>query len=164
MDGGGASDVIALQSGSSTQWSAHGVMSAPFGQITPVVSQSTIGFIATQVVSGSFISAIYKVEASGVHSLICESAITAFPASVAWTSSVVLSVESGLYISANERVYMVIMTNANGVSLAGKSASNLNLQPYVAGIKTNMGVLTAAPKTIQWESETNTRPFIYMTK
>ena len=164
MDGGGASDNIALQAGSSTQWSAHGVMTAPFGQITPVAEQSTLGFIAAQVATGSFISAIYKVEDTGVHSLICESAVTAFPASAAWVNALVLSVETGLYIPANERVYMVIMTNANGVSLAGKSASNLNLQPYVAGIKTNMGVLTAAPKTIQWESETNTRPFIYMTK
>jgi len=164
MDGGGASDNIALQAGSSTQWSAHGVMTAPFGQITPVAEQSTLGFIAAQVATGSFISAIYKVEDTGVHSLICESAVTAFPASAAWVNALVLSVETGLYIPANERVYMVIMTNANGVSLAGKSASNLNLQPYVAGIKTNMGVLTAAPKTLQWESETNTRPFIYMTK
>jgi hypothetical protein len=59
---------------------------------------------------------------------------------------------------------MVIMTDVNGVTIAGKSSTNFNLQPYVAAIKNNMGVLTAAPKTIQWESETNTRPFIYMTK
>jgi hypothetical protein len=164
MDGGGASDVIALQSGSSTQWSAHGVMTAPFGQITPVAAQSTMGFIATQVASGSFLSAIYKVEATGIHSLICESAIASIPASSAWVSSLVSSVESGLYIPANERVYLVIMTNTNGVSLAGKSSTNFNLQPYVAATKTNMGVLTSAPKTIQWESEVGTRPFIYLTK
>jgi len=164
MDGGGASDVIALQAGSSTQWAAHGVMTAPFGQITPIATHSMLGFIAPQIVAGSFISAIYKVETSGVHSLICESAITAFPANSSWVSAVVSSVESGLYIPANERVYMVIMTDVNGVTIAGKSSTNFNLQPYVAAIKNNMGVLTAAPKTIQWESETNTRPFIYMTK
>jgi len=164
MDGGGASDIIALQAGSETQWSAHGVMTAPFGQITPIAAQSNMGFIATQVVTGSFISAIYKVEATGIHSLICESAVTSIPASASWISTLISSVESGLYIPANERVYLVIMTNANGVSLAGKSSTNFNLQPYVAAIKTNMGVLTAAPKTIQWESEVGTRPFIYLTK
>ena len=164
MDGGGASDIIALQAGSSTQWSAHGIMTAPFGQITPIANQSNIGFLATQISTGNFISAIYKEENSGIHSLICESAVTALPANPSWTSAVVSSVENGLFIPANERVYMVIFTDANGVSLAGKSSTNFNLQPYVAGIKTNMGVLAAAPKKLQWESETNTRPFIYMTK
>lgn len=164
MDSGGAVDNIALQAGSSTQWSAHSGMAAAYGKIVPAVGTSLMGFVAPQIATGSFILAIFQVQDNGVHTLICESAVTAFPAAGAWINAVIASVETNLFIPANKRVYEVLFTNANGVAVLGKSASNNNLPPYISGIKTNLGVLTSAPKTITWESEVSTRPFIYFIK
>ena len=157
----GAKDIIQLQAGSSTQWSAHGAMCSTIGAITPQMS-SEMGFIATQVVSGNYIIAAYKVETNLAHSLICSTGVTALPSSAGWISAAVLNhVKS---IAANDRVYLVVMTDSNGVAMAGASCTAFNIQPYVAGIKTNMGVLTEAPATLTFDSETTSRPFIYMVK
>ena len=164
MDSGGAVDNIALQAGSENQWSAHSGMAAAYGKIVPAVGTSLMGFVAPQIATGSFILAVFQVQDNGVHTLICESAVTAFPTAGAWINAVITSVEPNLFIPANKRVYEVLFTNANGVAVLGKSASNNNLPPYISGIKTNLGVLAAAPKTITWESEVSTRPFIYFIK
>ena len=157
----GAKDIIQLQAGSSTQWSAHGAMCSTIGAITPGIL-SEMGFIATQVVSGNYIIAAYKVETNLAHSLICSTGVTAFPSSRGWISTSVLNHVKA--IAANDRVYLVVMTDSNGNSMAGASCTNFNIQPYVAGIKTNMGVLTEAPATLTFDSETTSRPFIYMVK
>jgi len=156
----GAKDIIQLQAGSSTQWSAHGTMCSTIGAITPSVL-SKMGFITTQTVTGNFIIAAYKVETSLAHSLICSTGITAF-SSAGWISADVTNLIKA--IAANDRVYLVIFTDCNGIAIAGASTVNFNIQPYVAGIKTNMGVLTEAPSTLTFESETTNRPFIYLTK
>ena len=157
----GAKDIIQLQAGSSTQWSAHGAMCSTIGAITPQMT-SEMGFIATQVVSGNYIIAAYKVETNLAHTLICSTGVTAFPSLAGWINTPVLNHVKA--IAANDRVYLVVLTDSNGVAMAGASCTAFNIQPYVAGIKTNMGVLTEAPATLTFDSETNTRPFIYMTK
>ena len=157
----GAKDIIQLQAGSSTQWSAHAAMCSTIGAITPGIL-SEMGFIATQVVTGNFIIAAYKVETNLAHSLICATGVTAFPSLAGWINTPVLNhVKS---IAANDRVYLVVLTDSNGVAMAGASCTTFNIQPYVAGIKTNMGVLTEAPATLTFDSETTSRPFIYMVK
>jgi hypothetical protein len=162
----GSTATIALQAGSPSQWSAHAVMCAASGKLTPAVGTSLFGFIVSQtIVGGHFIGAVYKVEDNGTHTKICSTGITEFPATAQWTQALISSLVTDKFIAPTERIYLTIMTDCNGVAVAGANAgSNLNLQPYIAAIKTNMGVLTEAPATIQWESETNTRPFIYMTK
>ena len=162
----GAVATIALQAGSTSQWSAHAVMCTATGKLTPAVGTSLFGFIVPQtIVGGHFIGAIYKVEDSGTHTKICSTEITEFPATAQWTHSLISSLVTDKFIAPTERIYLTVMTDCNGVAVAGANAgSNLNLPPYIAAIKTNMGILTEAPATIQFESETNTRPFIYMTK
>jgi len=157
----GAKDIIQLQAGSSTQWSAHGAMCSTIGAITPVMS-SEMGFIAAQVVTGNFIIAAYKVETNLAHTLICSTGVTAFPSLAGWINTPVLNHVKA--IAANDRVYLVVMTDSNGNAMAGASCADFNIQPYVAGIKTNMGVLTEAPATLTFDSETTSRPFIYMVK
>jgi hypothetical protein len=157
----GAKDIIQLQAGSSTQWSAHGAMCSTIGAITPGIL-SEMGFIATQVVAGNFIIAAYKVETSLNHSLICATGVNALPSSAGWINTPVLNPVKA--IAANDRVYLVVMTDSNGNAIAGASCTKFNIQPYVAGIKTNMGVLTEAPATLTFDSETTSRPFIYMVK
>ena len=156
----GAKDIIQLQAGSSTQWSAHAAMCSTIGAITPS-TLSKMGFIATQVVTGNFIIAAYKVETSLNHSLICSTGVTAF-STAGWASADISNIVKA--ISSNDRVYLVVLTDSNGVAMAGASCTNFNIQPYVAGIKTNMGVLTEAPATLTFDSETTSRPFIYMVK
>jgi hypothetical protein len=162
----GSTATIALQAGSTTQWSAHAVMCAAMGKLTPVVGTSLFGFIVPQtIVGGHFIGAIYKVEDNGTHTKICSTGITEFPAAAQWTHALISSLVTDKFIAPTERMYLTIMTDCNGVAVAGANAgSNLNLQPYIAAVKTNMGVLTEAPATIQFESETNLRPFIYLVK
>ena len=157
----GAKDIIQLQSGSSTQWSAHAAMCSPIGAITPS-TLSKMGFIATQVVTGNFIIAAYKVETNLSHSLICSTGVNAFPVSAGWISADVTNVVKA--ISANDRVYLTVLADCNGNAIAGTSATTFNIQPYVAVIKTNLGILTAAPSTLTFDSETSSRPFIYMVK
>jgi len=157
----GAKDIIQLQAGSSTQWSAHAAMCSTIGAITPQMS-SEMGFITTQVVSGNYIIAAYKVETNLAHTLICSTGVTAFPSSAGWINTPVLNHVKA--IAANDRVYLVVMTDSNGNAMAGASCTAFNIQPYVAGIKSNMGVLTEAPATLTFDSETTSRPFIYMVK
>jgi len=162
----GAVATIALQAGSTSQWSAHAVMCAATGKLTPVVGTSLFGFVVPQtIVGGHFIGAVYKVEDNGTHTKICSTEITEFPAAAQWTHSLISSLVTDKFIAPTERVYLTVMTDCNGVAVAGVNAgSNLNLPPYIAAVKTNMGVLTGAPATIQFESETNLRPFIYLVK
>lgn len=162
----GAVATIALQAGSTSQWSAHAVMCAATGKLTPVVGTSLFGFVVPQtIVGGHFIGAVYKVEDNGTHTKICSTEITKFPAAAQWTHSLISSLVTDKFIAPTERVYLTVMTDCNGVAVAGVNAgSNLNLPPYIAAVKTNMGVLTGAPATIQFESETNLRPFIYLVK
>jgi len=157
----GAKDIIQLQAGTSTQWSAHGAMCSTIGAITPQIT-SEMGFIATQVVTGNYIIAAYKAETSLNHSLICSTGVTALPSFAGWISAAVLNHVKA--IGANDRVYLVVMTDSNGNAMAGASCTAFNIQPYVAGIKSNMGVLTEAPATLTFDSETTSRPFIYMVK
>jgi hypothetical protein len=54
----------------------------------------------------------------------------------------------------------VILWNGNGAQAAGVTGANLNVQPYVAFAKYNLGVLVAAPAMLTPESEVNTHLFM----
>jgi hypothetical protein len=163
----GANASISLEAGSSTQWSAHGVLSSSTSKLTPEVGTSLLGCVVSQVVAGGhFILAAYKVESGGNHSLICSTEVLDMPASAGRLDGTVALISStNKFVPPNELIYFVIMTDANGVSVAGSGASgSLNLQPYAAAIKTNMGVLTEAPATLTFEDETPLRPFVFLRK
>ena len=88
------------------------------------------------------------------------------PASTGWLNGAVSLISStNKFVPPNALIYFVIMTDANGASVAGSGASGtLNLQPYASAIKTNMGVLTEAPATLTFEDETPLRPFVFLRK
>jgi len=158
----GASDNISLQAGSSTQWSAHACIASPLGDLTCNSATSKLGFLASQVATGNYMIGIYKVEDDFNHSLLAATSVNAIPASPGWISAPVTNIVAK--VPSDVLVMLVIFTDANGIALTGKSAANLNFQPYVAGIKTNLGILTEAPVTLTLESESTNRPFIYLTK
>jgi hypothetical protein len=162
----GAVATIALQAGTASQWSAHAVMCAPHGKLTPVIDSSLFGFVVPQTISGGhYIGAVYKVEDSGTHTRICSTNITSTPTSAQWSRAFISNLVVDKFIASTERIYLTIFIDCNGLAVAGANAgSNLNFQPYIAAVKTNMGVLSAAPDTIVFESETNLRPFIYLVK
>ena len=163
----GANASISLEAGSSTQWSAHGVLSSSTSKLTPEVGTSLLGCVVSQVVAGGhFILAAYKVESGGDHSLICSTEVLDMPASAGRLDGTVALISStNKFVPPNELIYFVIMTDANGASVAGSGASGtLNLQPYTSAIKTNMGALTEAPATLTFEGETPLRPFVFLRK
>ena len=163
----GANASISLQAGSSTQWSAHGVISSSTSRLTPEIGTSRLGCVVSQVAAGGhFIIATYKVEPGGAHSLICSTGVLDMPASTGWLNGAVSLISStNKFVPPNKLIYFVIMTDINGASVVGSSASgNLNLQPYTSAVKTNMGVLTAAPATLTFEGETALRPFVFLRK
>lgn len=163
----GANASISLQAGSSTQWSAHGVLSSSTSKLTPEVGTSLLGCVVSQVVAGGhFIIAAYKLESGGAHSLICSTGVLDMPASAGWLNGTVDLISStNKFVPPNELIYFVIMTDITGASVAGSGASgNLNIQPYASAIKTNMGVLTEAPATLTFEGETPLRPFVFLRK
>jgi len=158
MDKAGAVDNVALNAGSETQWSAHGTLMSPKANMTPVVNTSSFKTICPQPVSGaSYIIAAYKTITSGTHELICSSSILSMPSSSSVLEALITRKIAD--IVGGDQFYFTVFTNGNGIQLSGIAGSNLNMAPYISGIKNNLGVLTEAPSTITFDGETGLRLF-----
>ena len=60
---------------------------------------------------------------------------------------------AGVTLTGGKRYFFVVLWTGNGATLAGTTGANLNVQPYIAFRKNNMGVLTTAPATLTAEGE-----------
>lgn len=162
MDCIAAKDNVSLHAGTDTQWSAHAALWKPKADMAPVVGTSTLNFILPQPVSGkNYIVAAYKCESSGTHTLLCSTGIASMP-SGASIQSVPISRKIADFVGG-QSTYFSIFTNANGASCCGITGSQLNITPYLAAYKANMGVLTEAPSTLTFDGEETNRLFVSVT-
>ena len=150
---------VGLTAGNVSQWAAHGVIMVPEGDLPLTQNVSKFAAICPQPVDGaSFIMAVYEWPDTGTAmSLVASSAINIMPGSSSWLE--VLMTSASVTLVGGRRYFFVILWNGNGATLAGTNGANLNVQPYLAFLKTNMGVLTAAPTTLTAEGELNAHFF-----
>jgi len=73
------------------------------------------------------------------------------PPTQSWLEALMTSASVSLV--GGERYFAVILWNGNGATVAGVAGAALNVQPYIAFNKFNLGVLAAAPATITPEGE-----------
>lgn len=162
MDCLAAKDNVSLYAGTDTQWSAHAALWKPKSDMALVVGTSTLNFILPQPVSGkNYIVAAYKYETSGTHTLLCATGINSMP-SGASIQSIPITRKISDFVGG-QSTYFVIFTNANGASCCGVTGSRLNITPYLAAYKANMGVLTEAPSTLTFDGEETARLFVSVT-
>jgi len=139
--------------GGPSQWAAHGTILVPEGDLPLVQNASKFATICPQPVSGaSFIFAIYAWPDTGsTMTLVASTAVQVMPGSSSWLEAVMTS--ASVTLTGGRRYFFVILWNGNGATLAGTNGAALNVQPYIAFLKTNMGTLSAAPSTITPEGE-----------
>jgi hypothetical protein len=144
---------VQLRAGSSTQWSAHATLFVPVGNQAIVQNQTKLAIICPQPVSGaSYILAIYKWPATGsTCTLVAASSVQTMPEPSSWLEATISTASTTLV--GGDRYFAVILWNGNGALVAGLSGPYLNVQPYIAWGRANMGVLSAAPATISPENE-----------
>lgn len=143
------------QNGSPSQWAAHATIMIPRADTTLVQNTSKLAVVCPQPVSGgSYILAIYEWVATGTPlNRIAYSAVNVMPGASSWLEVTMTS--PTVTLLGGKRYFAVWLHNANGVQLAGVSGVHMNVQPYIAFYKTNMGTLTAAPATLAVETESN---------
>lgn len=153
MKAGSQTANVGLTAGNVSQWAAHGTIMVPEGDLPLVQNVSKFAAICPQPVNGaSFIMAIYEWPDTGTTmSLVASSSINVMPGSSSWLD--VLMTSASVTLTGGKRYFFVILWNGNGATLAGTNGAALNVQPYIAFLKTNMGVLTAAPATLTAEGE-----------
>lgn len=144
---------IGLSTGTSSQWTAHGTIMVPEGDLPLVKDVSEFAVICPQPVSGaSFIFAVYAWPDTGTTmTLVAQTAIHTMPGSSSWLRAVMAS--DSVTLLGGKRYFFVILWNGNGATLAGTNGAALNVQPYIAFLNTNLGVLTGAPATLTAEGE-----------
>lgn len=156
----GCTGNVSPESGSSNNWVAHATMLIPTDDITLTANSSELAMICPQPVSGaSYILAIYKWVGTGSGlTLVAASGVNTMPASSSWLVATITNVVQQL--ASAERYFAVLLWNGNGAQCAGVSGSALNVQPYLAFMKANMGNLSAAPSTLSVESERTNHLFM----
>lgn len=153
MKAGAQTANVGLTAGNVNQWAAHGTIMIPEGDLSLVQNVSKLAAICPQPVNGaSFIFAIYAWPDTGTTmSLVAQTAVNVMPGSSSWLEAVMTS--ASVTLTGGKRYFFVILWNGNGATLAGTNGAALNVQPYIAFLKTNMGVLTTAPATLTAEGE-----------
>lgn len=161
MDLAACSANVGVLSGSVTQWVAHATIFVPRADMTLVANTSKIALVCPQPVNGaSYILAIYKWPSSGsACTLVAATSVNVMPGSSSWLDAVITTVAESTLVGG-ERYFAVLLWNGNGAQAAGVTGANLNVQPYIAFMKANLGVLTAAPATLTPESESNVHLFM----
>lgn len=153
MDPAACAANVDVRGGSSTQWSAHATLFVPTGNQAIVQNQSKLALICPRPISGaSYILAIYKWPDTGsTCPLVAASAVQTMPGSSSWLEATITSASTTLV--GGDRYFAVILWDGNGALVAGLSGPYLNVQPYIAWGRANLGVLTAAPATLSPENE-----------
>lgn len=151
---------VALANGSTSQWTAHGTILAPTGDMALVQNFSKLAVVCPQPVNGaSFILAIYAWPSSGsTMTLVASSGVNTMPSTQSWLDVVMTS--ASVTLTGGEKYFAVVLWNGNGAQVAGVVGSALNVQPYIAFTTSNLGTLTAAPATLTPESESLLRFFL----
>lgn len=154
---------VGLASGSSSQWTAHGTILVPTANISLVQDTSKFAVVCPQPVNGaSYILAVYAWPTSGsTMTLVASSGINTMPTTQSWLEAVMTSASTALV--SGERYFAVVLWNGNGATVAGVAGASLNVQPYIAFNRYNLGALTAAPATLTPEGE-NTNHFFFRLK
>lgn len=144
---------VTLNTGDVTQWAAHGTIMVPEADLVLTQNVSKFAVICPQPVNAaSFILAVYAWPDTGVAmTLVAQTAVNVMPGSSSWLEAVMTS--AGVTLTGGKRYFFVVLWNGNGATLAGTNGANLNVQPYLAFMKNNMGVLTTAPATLTAEGE-----------
>jgi hypothetical protein len=156
----GCTSNVAPESGSSNNWVAHATMLIPTDDTVLTANSSELAMICPQPVNGAnYILAIYKyVGAGNPLTLVAASGVNTMPASSSWLLATITTVVENL--TSGERYFAVLLWNGNGAQCAGVSGAALNVQPYLAFMKANLGNLSAAPSTLSVESERTNHLFI----
>lgn len=144
---------VTLNTGDSTQWAAHGTIMVPEADLVLTQNASKFAVICPQPVNAaSFILAVYAWPDTGTTmTLVAQTAVNVMPGSSSWLEALMTS--AGATLTGGKRYFFVVLWNGNGATLAGTTGANLNVQPYLAFRKNNMGVLTTAPATLTAEGE-----------
>lgn len=161
MDLAAASANVGVQVGSASQWAAHATLFIPRSDMTLVRNTSKMAMVCPQPVSGaSYILAIYKWPTSGsTCDLVATTSVNTMPGSSSWLEATLTNVVTASLVGG-ARYFMVILWNGNGAQVSGVTGANLNVQPYIAFFRSNLGTLTAAPSTLTPETETNVHLFM----
>lgn len=159
----GCSSNVEVASGSSSQWAAHGTILVPTADLDLVQGVSKFAVVCPQPVSGaSYILALYAWPSSGsTMTLVAATSVNTMPPTQSWLEATMTSASTALV--GGERYFAVILWNGNGATVAGVVGAALNVQPYIAFNKFNLGVLSAAPATLTPEGE-NTSHFFFRAK
>jgi len=153
MKAGAQTANVSLIEGDVNQWAAYGTLLVPEGDLSLVQNVSKFAVICPQPVNGaSFIFAIYAWPDTGTAmTLAAQTAINVMPGSSSWLQATMAS--ASVTLTGGKRYFFVIFWDGNGATLAGTNGAALNVQPYIAFLRTNMGVLTTAPATLTAEGE-----------
>lgn len=157
---GAASTNVQLANGNSTQWVAHGTILVPESDIPLVQNVSKFAIVCPQPVSGAkYILAIYAWPSTGATmTLVAETTLAVMPGSSSWLEATMTS--AGVTLVGGTLYFAVVLWDGNGGTAAGVYGANLNVQPYIAFYKANLGVLTVAPSTLIPDGEVNQHFFM----
>lgn len=152
---GAASSNVGISNGSSTQWTAHGTIFVPESDLPLVQNTSKFAIVCPQPVSGAkYIFAIYEWPTTGTTmTLVAQTALAVMPGSSSWLEAIMTS--ASVTLTGGKRYFAVILWDGNGGTTAGVYGAALNVQPYIAFYKANLGVLTTAPSTLTPDGEMN---------
>lgn len=152
MEPAAASANISIDTGASNNWVAIASMLIPYGDVE-LTTSSEMALIVPQPVNGaSYILAIYSVGSGSPYNLVASSGIQTMPSSSSWIYALLTNIVSSL-LNAGEKYFPVFFWNGNGALAQGINGQNMNVSPYLAWYKSNMGTLTSAPSTITPDGE-----------
>jgi hypothetical protein len=152
MEPAAASANISIDTGESNNWVAIASMLIPYGDVE-LTTSSEMALIVPQPVNGSsYILAIYSVGSGSPYNLVASSGIQTMPSSSSWIYALLTNIVSSL-LNAGEKYFPVFFWNGNGALAQGINGQNMNVSPYLAWYKSNMGTLTSAPSTITPDGE-----------